>query len=117
MKRRKRSSMRNSMHSKSSNSRSPIKHLRRFSMFNSPIKIYKSPPKPQIQESFLEKINKVYASHSRLAEFFLIHFVFLRPQNGLDNLNSIPDLINFRFSFWDFEEFYTPPGILSKPKE
>ena len=109
--------MRNSMHSKSSNSRSPIKHLRRFSMFNSPIKIYKSPPKPQIQESFLEKINKVYASHSRLAEFFLIHFVFLRPQNGLDNLNSIPDLINFRFSFWDFEEFYTPPGILSKPKE
>ena len=86
-------------------------------MFNSPIKIYKSPPKPQIQESFLEKINKIYASHSRLAEFFLIHFVFLRPQNGLDNLNSIPDLINFRFSFWDFEEFYTPPGILSKPKE
>ena len=105
------------MHSKSSNSRSPIKHPRRFSMFNSPIKIYKSPPKPQIQESFLEKINKIYASHSRLAEFFLIHFVFLRPQNGLDNLNSIPDLINFRFSFWDFEEFYTPPGILSKPKE
>ena len=24
---------------------------------------------------------------------------------------------NFRFSFWDFEEFYSVPGILSKPEE
>ena len=46
-----------------------------------------------------------------------MHFTFLRPQNGLDNLDSIPDLINFRFSFWDFEEFYTPPGIVTKPEE
>ena len=105
-----------SVHSKS-RSRSPNKSPYKSSFYKSPKKIYYSPPKPQIKPTFLDNIYKIYSSHARLGENFLIHFSFLRPQNGLDNLNSIPDIINFRFSFWDFEEFYSVPGILSKPEE
>ena len=106
-----------SARSRSVHSRSPSKSPQKSSFYRSPKRINKSPPKQKIKETFFEKIYKIYSSHSRLAELFLIHFTFLRPENGLDNLDSIPDIINFRFSFWDFKEFYTPPGILSKPEE
>ena len=109
-----------SIHSRSRHSRhsrSPSKSPQKSTFYKSPQKFNKSPQKPQIIETFLDKIYKIYSSHARLAEHFLIQFTFLRPQNGLDNLDSIPDLINFRFSFWDFEEFYTPPGIVTKPEE
>ena len=106
-----------SVRSRSVHSRVPSKSPQKSSFYTSPKRINKSPPKQKIKETFFDKIYKIYSSHSRLAELFLIHFAFLRPENGLDNLDSIPDIINFRFSFWDFKEFYTPPGVLSKPEE
>ena len=113
----KRGSSRHSRSRASVHSRSPSKSPQKSSFYLSSKKVYKSPPKPQVKETFFDKIYKIYSSHSRLAELFIIHFTFLRPENGLDNLDAIPDIINFRFSFWDFEEFYTPPAILSKPEE
>ena len=107
-----------STHSKKSrHSRSPSKSPQKSAFYKSPKKVNISPPKPQIKDTFFDKIFKIYSTHTRLGELFLIHFSFIRPQNGLDNLDSIPDLINFRFSFWDFKEFYTVPGIVSKPEE
>lgn len=107
----------NSIHSKSKQSRSSNKSPQKSFFYQNQKKINASPSKVQLFETFFDKIVKLYSTHTRLGEKFEIRFSFLRPQNGLDNLNSIPDIINFRFSFWDFEEFYTVPGILSKPKE
>ena len=107
----------NSIHSKSKQSRSSNKSPQKSFFYQNQKKINASPSKGQLFETFFDKIVKLYSTHTRLGEKFEIRFSFLRPQNGLDNLNSIPDIINFRFSFWDFEEFYTVPGILSKPKE
>ena len=106
-----------SIHSKSKRSRSPSKSPPKSFNYPSPKKNNFSPSKIQLFETFLDKVFKIYSTHTRLGENFEILFSFLRPQNGLDNLNSIPDIINFRFSFWDFKEFYSVPGILSKPKE
>ena len=68
-------------------------------------------------QSFYEKILNIYSSHSHLGESFKIYFFAFLPRNGLDNLNSIPDFVNFRFSFWDFGEFYTPLCFLEKPEK
>ena len=80
-------------------------------------KINNSQVKSKQIQSFYDKILNIYSSHANLAESFKIHFFAFLPQNGLDNLNSIPDFINFRFSFWDFGEFYTPPCFLEKPEK
>ena len=68
-------------------------------------------------QSFYEKILNIYSSHSHLGESFKIYFFAFLPRNGLDNLNSIPDFVNFRFSFWDFGEFYTPLCFVEKPEK
>ena len=73
--------------------------------------------KSQQNQTYLDKIYNIYSSHINLAENFRIIFFSFLPLNGLDNLNSIPDFINFRFSFWDFEEFYTPPCFVEKPEK
>ena len=112
MRRRRGSSIHSQTHSRTS-SKSPPKSF----YYKRPNKLNNSPPKPQPKPTFFDNIYKNYSSHTRLGEFFLINFSFLRPQNGLDNLNSIPNIINFRFQFFDFGEFYTVPGILAKPEE
>ena len=71
----------------------------------------------KINLPFYEKILNLYSSHANLAEIFKINFYAFLPQNGLDNFNSIPDFINFRFSFWDFDQFYTPIYYLDKPEK
>ena len=73
--------------------------------------------KSQQNQTYLDKIYNIYSSHINLAENFRIIFFSFLPLNGLDNLNSIPDFINFRFSFWDFDEFYTPPCFVEKPEK
>jgi hypothetical protein len=111
MRRRRESSIHSKSHSRST-SKSPPK-----SNYYKNRRVNNSQPKPQPIPTLLDKIYKVYSFHTRYGELFIISFPFLRPQNGLDNLNSIPDLVNFRFQFWDFCEFYTVPGILRKPEE
>ena len=71
----------------------------------------------KINLPFYEIILNLYSSHANLAEIFKINFYAFLPQNGLDNFNSIPDFINFRFSFWDFDQFYTPIYYLDKPEK
>ena len=85
-------------------------------MLNLPKKIDNS-KKVKQNQSFYEKILNIYSSHSHLGESFKIYFFAFLPRNGLDNLNSIPDFVNFRFSFWDFGEFYTPLCFLEKPEK
>ena len=68
-------------------------------------------------QTFYEKILNIYSSHSDLGESFKIYFFAFLPRNGLDNLDSFPDFINFRFSFWDFGEFYSPLCFLEKPEK
>jgi hypothetical protein len=111
MRRRRESSIHSKSHSRST-SKSPPK-----SNYYKNRRVNNSPPKPQPIPTLFDKIYKVYSFHTRYGELFIISFSYLRPQNGLDNLNSIPDLVNFRFQFWDFGEFYTVPGILKKPEE
>ena len=90
---------------------------------NSPLKISSnkklnnSQIRSKQNQTFYERILNIYSSHINYAESFKILFFAFLPQNGLDNLNSIPDFINFRFSFWDFGEFYTPPCFLEKPEK
>ena len=90
---------------------------------NSPIKlnfskkINNSLIKSKHNQTYFEKIYDIYSSHVNLAENFKIIFFAFLPPNGLDNLNSIPDFINFRFSFWDFDEFNTPPCFVEKPEK
>ena len=91
---------------------------------NSPLKLnfskkfnnsqYKS---KENQSTFYDKILDIYSSHANLGESFKIYFFAFLPQNGLDNLDSIPDFVNFRFSFWDFGEFYTPLCFVEKPEK
>ena len=111
MRRRRESSIHSKSHSRSTSKSPPKSNYYRNRRVNN------SPPKPQSIPTLLDKIYKVYSFHTRYGELFIISFSFLRPQNGLDNLNSIPDLVNFRFQFWDFGEFYTVPGVLKKPEE
>ena len=85
-------------------------------MLDLPKKIDNS-KKVKQNQSFYEKILNIYSSHSHLGESFKIYFFAFLPRNGLDNLNSIPDFVNFRFSFWDFGEFYTPLCFLEKPEK
>ena len=84
--------------------------------FDLPKKIDNS-KKVKQNQPFYEKILNIYSSHSHLGESFKIYFFAFLPRNGLDNLNSIPDFVNFRFSFWDFGEFYTPLCFLEKPEK
>ena len=101
-----------STHSKKSrHSRSPSKSPQKSAFYKSPKKVNISPPKPQIKDTFFDKIFKIYSTHTRLGELFLIHFSFIRPQNGLDNLDSIPDLINFRFHFGILKNFTQYPEL------
>ena len=69
------------------------------------------------QSTYYDKIFNIYSSHANLGESFKIYFFAFLPQNGLDNLDSIPDFVNFRFSFWDFGEFYTPFCFIEKPEK
>ena len=69
------------------------------------------------QSTFYDKILDIYSSHANLGESFKIYFFAFLPQNGLDNLDSIPDFVNFRFSFWDFGEHYTPLCFVEKPEK
>ena len=85
-------------------------------MLDLPKKIDNS-KKVKQNQSFYEKILNIYSSHSHLGESFKIYFFAFLPRNGLDNLNSIPDFVNFRFSFWDFGEFYTPLCFVEKPEK
>ena len=102
--------------------RNSISHKLRTSI-SSPLKfsltkkMTNSLMKSQQNQTYLDKIYNIYSSHNNFAEDFRIIFFSFLPLNGLDNLNSIPDFINFRFSFWDFDEFYTPPCFVEKPEK
>ena len=89
---------------------SPLKISMQKKFDNSKLKIKQN-------QSFYEKILNIYSSHANLGENFKIYFFAFLPRNGLDNLNSIPDFVNFRFSFWDFGEFYSPLCFLEKPEK
>ena len=85
--------------------------------FNFTKRMNKSFLKQEQNQSYFEKIYNIYSSHMNLAENFRINFFAFLPNNGLDNLDSIPDFINFKFSFWDFDEFYSPPCFVEKPEK
>ena len=58
-----------------------------------------------------------YLSHDNFGDIFTITFVSFKPKKNIESLNNIPNKIYFKFSFWDFEEIFTEPGIITKPSE
>ena len=58
-----------------------------------------------------------YLSHEYFGDIFTITFISFKPKKNIDSLNTIPNKIYFKFSFWDFEEFSTETGIITKPSE
>ena len=67
--------------------------------------------------SDFESLYKEHISQNinKFATIYKIIFSSLTPQNDLDNLDTIPNYLNFRFSFWDNVNYYTEAGTLSKP--
>ena len=68
-------------------------------------------------QSLLDYIINEYSKHENFGDVFSINFLSFKPPKNLDNFASIPNIINFKFSFWDFEEFFTEPCVISKPSE
>ena len=68
-------------------------------------------------QSLLNYTYEEYLSHEYFVDIFTINFISFKPTKNIDTLNNIPNIIYFKFSFWDYEEIITEEAIITKPSE
>jgi len=68
------------------------------------------PFKPELEVTFdneLKNTNKAYQ--------FVFQFSAFKPKSDINDYNSIPNKLYFKFSVWEYEDIMTEVVVVSKP--
>ena len=66
---------------------------------------------PMLQLTFENEISK----RSHFGDVFTFHFSAFKPPKTISTYDSIPNEIQFKFSFWEFNSFTTERALIKKP--
>lgn len=66
---------------------------------------------PMLQLTFENEVSK----RSHFGDVFTFHFSAFKPPKTITTYDSIPNEIQFKFSFWEFNSFTTDRAFIKKP--